>query len=96
MEPDVLEARRNFMETDAPRHTAWRRQFARSFTPRAVADYTDFLRELTAQMLDDAIGRDEVEFVHDIARRDPDPRARPHARRAGGAPRAAWSSSATG
>jgi cytochrome P450 len=68
MEPDVLEARRNFMETDPPRHTAWRRQFARSFTPRAVAEYTDFLRELTVQMLDDAIGRDEVEFVHDIAR----------------------------
>jgi cytochrome P450 len=68
MEPDVLEARRNFMETDPPRHTAWRRQFARSFTPRAVAEYTDFLRGLTVQMLDDAIGRDEVEFVHDIAR----------------------------
>jgi cytochrome P450 len=67
MEPDVLEARRNFMETDAPRHTAWRRQFARSFTPRAVADYSDFLRELTGQMLDDAIDRGEVDFVHDIA-----------------------------
>jgi cytochrome P450 len=68
MEPDVLEARRNFMETDPPRHTAWRRQFARSFTPRAVAEYSDFLRALTAQMLDDAMERDEVEFVHDIAR----------------------------
>ncbi|MDX6375771.1 MAG: hypothetical protein QOE98_74 [Gaiellaceae bacterium] len=67
MEPDVLEARRNFMETDAPRHTAWRRQFARSFTPRAVADYADFLRELTGKMLDEAIARDEVEFVHEIA-----------------------------
>ena len=67
MEPDVLEARRNFMETDAPRHTAWRRQFARSFTPRAVADYSDFLRELTGQMLDEAIDRGEVEFVHEIA-----------------------------
>jgi len=68
MEPDVLEARRNFMETDPPRHTAWRRQFARSFTPRAVAEYTDFLRTLTAQMLDEAMERGEVEFVHDIAR----------------------------
>jgi cytochrome P450 len=68
MEPDVLEARRNFMETDPPRHTAWRRQFARSFTPRAVAEYTDFLRTLTVQMLDEAMQRDEVEFVHDIAR----------------------------
>jgi cytochrome P450 len=67
MEPDVLEARRNFMETDAPRHTAWRRQFARSFTPRAVADYTDFLREVTGTMLDEAMARDEVEFVHEIA-----------------------------
>ena len=57
MEPDVLEARRNFMETDAPRHTAWRRQFARSFTPRAVAGYSDFLRELTGRMLDEAIDR---------------------------------------
>ena len=67
MQPDVLEARRNFMETDAPRHTAWRRQFARSFTPRAVADYSDFLRELTGRMLDEAIDRGEVEFVHEIA-----------------------------
>lgn len=67
MEADVLEARRNFMETDAPRHTAWRRQFARSFTPRAVAEYTDFLRELTVQVLEEAIDRDEVEFVHDVA-----------------------------
>ena len=33
------------METDAPRHAAWRRQFARSFTPRAVADYSGDLRE---------------------------------------------------
>jgi len=46
MEPDVLEARRNFMETDPPRHTAWRRQFARSFTPRAV----DAIRTTSAAM----------------------------------------------
>ncbi len=96
MEPDVLEARRNFMETDPPRHTAWRRQFARSFTPRAVAEYSDFLRALTAQMLDEAMRarRGRVRARHRA--RDPDPRPRPHARRARGAPRRAWSSSATG
>ncbi len=68
MEPDVLEARRNFMETDAPRHTAWRRQFARDFTPRAVAAYEDTIRRLTVQTIDAALARgDELEFVHDIA-----------------------------
>ena len=35
---DVLEARRNFMETDPPLHSQWRRMFARDFTPRSLAD----------------------------------------------------------
>ena len=36
---DVLAARRNFMETDPPRHTQFRRIFAADFTPRAVRRY---------------------------------------------------------
>ena len=32
-----------------------------------MAEYSDFLRELTGRMLDEAIDRGEVEFVHEIA-----------------------------
>ena len=45
---DVLEARRNFMETDPPLHSQWRRMFARDFTPRSLSErYSEFLHDLT-------------------------------------------------
>lgn len=66
-EPDVLEARRNFMETDAPLHSEWRRHFARDFTPKSVARYTDQLRVIVDQVLDEAFEKQDVCFVHDIA-----------------------------
>ena len=53
---DVLEARRNFMETDPPLHSQWRRMFARDFTPRSLEQrYREFLRELTRRMLDETL-----------------------------------------
>ena len=67
MEPDVLEARRNFMETDPPRHSEWRRMFARDFTPRAVGEYADYLRELTRTTLDHALPLGAFDFVEEIA-----------------------------
>ena len=46
---DVLEARRNFMETDPPLHSQWRRMFARDFTPRSLEDrYREYLRRAHA------------------------------------------------
>lgn len=64
---DVLAARRNFMETDPPRHTQFRRIFAADFTPRAVRRYEPWLRELVREVLDDVLPAGEVEAVHDIA-----------------------------
>jgi cholest-4-en-3-one 26-monooxygenase len=65
---DVLEARRNFMETDPPLHSQWRRMFARDFTPRSLADrYSEYLGELTRTMLDETLPKGEFCFVEEIA-----------------------------
>ena len=65
--PDVLEARRNFMETDAPLHNEWRKPFARDFTPKSIARYEDQLRVIVDQVLDEAFEKQDICFVHDIA-----------------------------
>ena len=67
MPADVLEARRNFMETDPPGHTQFRRIFAADFTPRAVRRYERWLHELSAEVLDETLAKGELEAVHDIA-----------------------------
>ena len=67
VEPDVLEARRNFMETDAPLHNEWRKPFARDFTPKSIARYEDQLRVIVDQVLDEAFEKQDICFVHDIA-----------------------------
>jgi cytochrome P450 len=67
MPEDVLAARRNFMETDPPRHTQFRRIFAADFTPRAVRRYEAWLHELVREVLEPALARGEFEAVHDVA-----------------------------
>ena len=67
VEPDVLEARRNFMETDAPLHSEWRKPFARDFAPRSIARYEEQLRVIVDQVLDEAFEKQDICFVHDIA-----------------------------
>src|SRR3954470_13937225 len=65
---DVLEARRNFMETDPPLHSQWRRMFARDFTPRSLSErYGEFLHGLTRTMLDETLPKGEFDFVDEIA-----------------------------
>ncbi len=65
--PDVLEARRNFMETDAPLHNEWRKPFARDFTPKSIGRYEDQLRVIVDEVLDEAFEKQDICFVHDIA-----------------------------
>ncbi len=67
VEPDVLEARRNFMETDPPLHSEWRRKFARDFTPKSIGRYTEQLRTIVDGVLDEALEKQDIDFVHDIA-----------------------------
>jgi cytochrome P450 len=64
---DVLEVRRNFMETDPPRHGQFRRIFAADFTPRAVRRYEPWLHELVLDVLEPALAAGEFEGVHDVA-----------------------------
>jgi cytochrome P450 len=65
---DVLEARRNFMETDPPLHSQWRRMFARDFTPRSLSErYSEYLADLTRTMLDETLPKGEFDFVDEIA-----------------------------
>jgi cytochrome P450 len=64
---DVLEARRNFLEFDPPKHGKYRRILAADFTPRAVARYTAWLHELTAETLDATLPLGEFDAVGRIA-----------------------------
>jgi cytochrome P450 len=64
---DVLEARRNFMETDPPLHSQWRRLFARDFAPRSLERYREFLGRLTQERLDETLPLGEFDFVEEIA-----------------------------
>ncbi len=67
MAEDVLAARRNFMETDPPRHSQFRRIFAADFTPRAVRRYEPWLHELVREVIDEVLPREEFDAVHEIA-----------------------------
>jgi len=63
---DVLEARRNFLEFDPPKHGRYRRLISTSFTPGAVLRYEDWLRELVAHRFD-ALPDGELDLVHELA-----------------------------
>jgi len=64
---DVLASRRNFMETDPPRHTQFRRIFAADFTPRSVRRYEPWLHELIGSVLEPVLAKGEFEAVHEVA-----------------------------
>ena len=71
MDEEETEARRTMMEMDSPEHTRLRRIVARPFTPRAVADYEEAVRNLAKEVLANLKGRTEFDFVKDIARELP-------------------------
>jgi len=64
---DVLEARRNFLEFDPPKHGRYRRLISRNFTPPGVAAYEDWLRELVCHRLDHAVELGEFDLVEELA-----------------------------
>jgi cytochrome P450 len=71
MSDEETEARRTMMEMDSPEHTRLRRIVARPFTPRAVADYEEAVRDLAIEVLANLHGKEEFDFVKDIARELP-------------------------
>lgn len=52
---------------DPPRHTRLRALISRAFTARAVADLEPRIRELSAQLLDPLMDREEIDLVADYA-----------------------------
>jgi cytochrome P450 len=64
---DVLEARRNFLEFDPPKHGRYRRLISTSFTPGAVARYEEWLRELIGSRLESAPYGQEFDLLEELA-----------------------------
>jgi cytochrome P450 len=72
LQPDELEARRSMLETDPPKHSRLRRIVSPLFTPRAVALYEGYARELARDTVDRALGAPggrtlELDALHEIA-----------------------------
>ena len=55
------------IDMDPPPHNALRAIVNRDFTPRAVRVFTERIRELFDQVLDEALEKGDVEFVEDVA-----------------------------
>jgi cytochrome P450 len=64
---DVLEARRNFLEFDPPKHGRYRRLISTSFTPGAVGRYEEWLRGLISDLLDRVPDGETFDLVHELA-----------------------------
>ena len=71
LDPDQIEARKSMLDTDPPEHSSLRAIVNKGFTPRAVAAYEDLLRQLTQQILDDALPKGEFDFVEEVAKQLP-------------------------
>jgi cytochrome P450 len=67
MPEDVLNARRNFLEYDPPRHGRYRRLISTNFTPGAVAVYEVWLRKLVGELLDGIGSGQQFDLVHELA-----------------------------
>ncbi len=71
MDDEECEARRTIMELDPPQHSRYRRLVSRPFSPRAVAEYEDGVRDLARQVLDEVRGEASFDFVSRVARQLP-------------------------
>jgi cytochrome P450 len=64
---DVLDARRNFLEFDPPKHGRYRRLISTSFTPGAVGRYEEWLRGLVSHLLDGVLPQGEFDLVDELS-----------------------------
>ncbi len=67
LEADALEARRSLIDTDAPDHTRLRRMVAGAFTPKNIRRWTDTVREITVELLDEFVARGGGDWVELVA-----------------------------
>jgi cytochrome P450 len=71
LDEEQLEIRKSMLETDPPRHRELRNICNKRFSARSVAQYSDFIRDVARQALDEALQREEFDFVLDVAKELP-------------------------
>jgi cytochrome P450 len=71
MDDDESAARRTLMEMDPPQHTVLRRLVNRPFTPRAVSEYENDVREIAQDLLRRLERQESFDFVANVARELP-------------------------
>jgi len=57
----------SMIDSDDPRHVAFRRVFARQITPRAVKQFTPRVQRIVDDLFDGLKGRTEFDLVHELA-----------------------------
>ncbi|MEO6084790.1 MAG: cytochrome P450 [Umezawaea sp.] len=68
MDDDIVHKQRMMMiNMDAPDHTRQRRLVMRGFTPRMIAKLDGYVRGVCTEIVDSLAGREEADFVHDVA-----------------------------
>ena len=64
---EELDARRNFMELDPPRHAKYRGLLAKDFTPRSVLRYKEWLHGLIGPLVEAAVADGEFDVVERLS-----------------------------
>ncbi|CAB3394638.1 cytochrome P450 [Kyrpidia spormannii] len=64
-------ARRSMLEMDPPRHTSLRKIVSMDFSPRAVARYESFVRDITKTIVEQTLKKREFDFVDQFAAQIP-------------------------
>jgi cytochrome P450 len=71
LDQEQLDARRSMLETDPPRHRDLRNVCNKRFTVRGLAPYEEFIRGVARGVLDQALEREEFDFVSQISKELP-------------------------
>jgi cytochrome P450 len=64
---EVPSLRANIMLTDPPTQTRLRKAAARSFGPRVVAQFDEWIRAIVVEVIDDIVAKGEFDWVADVA-----------------------------
>jgi cytochrome P450 len=67
LDDEQIRARKSMLDMDPPRHDELRGLIARRFTPRAVHVWEDQVRTVVNRVLDTALPKGEMDFVHEIS-----------------------------
>jgi cholest-4-en-3-one 26-monooxygenase len=65
--PDWQDEGQLMLTMDPPSHTRHRRLVNRGFTPKMIAMLEPHIRDITVQIVEDAIAKEEVDFVTEVA-----------------------------